>query len=214
MGDYLVKISNILTTAGAAVCLAALSTPASAAWVAGNSTLTFNDSDPGLVVYANPIAFSGSLPTVGSSFTTQVMSIGTNESTINLLEDLVPYDFTALFTFASPFGAGSQLATGTTSGTFSLNPLNGCNIYFAGGCGQLSWSSNPMIVDFDGGGQFSLSLSNATFGTPGQAGVNGTFTLLAAVPEPSTWAMLILGFGAVGFMMRSRRRQNVSVSYA
>lgn len=28
-----------------------------------------------------------------------------------------------------------------------------------------------------------------------------------AVPEPSTWAMLLLGFGAVGGAMRSRRRQ-------
>ena len=30
-----------------------------------------------------------------------------------------------------------------------------------------------------------------------------------AVPEPSTWAMLLLGFGAVGGAMRSRRRQKV-----
>jgi hypothetical protein len=27
----------------------------------------------------------------------------------------------------------------------------------------------------------------------------------AAVPEPSTWALMLLGFGAVGFSMRSRR---------
>lgn len=34
-----------------------------------------------------------------------------------------------------------------------------------------------------------------------------------AVPEPSTWAMLILGFGLIGGAMRSRRRQSVQVSY-
>ena len=34
----------------------------------------------------------------------------------------------------------------------------------------------------------------------------------AYVPEPATWAMLILGFGAIGAAMRSRRK--VSVSYA
>jgi hypothetical protein len=33
-----------------------------------------------------------------------------------------------------------------------------------------------------------------------------------AVPEPATWAMMIAGFGAVGFAMR--RRQNVTVSFA
>lgn len=33
-----------------------------------------------------------------------------------------------------------------------------------------------------------------------------TVTLsFAAVPEPSTWAMMLLGFGAVGFAMRRRR---------
>jgi hypothetical protein len=33
-----------------------------------------------------------------------------------------------------------------------------------------------------------------------------------AVPEPATWAMMIAGFGAVGFAMR--RRRNVKVSFA
>ena len=28
----------------------------------------------------------------------------------------------------------------------------------------------------------------------------------SAVPEPSTWAMMIVGFGAVGAMVRNRRR--------
>jgi hypothetical protein len=36
-----------------------------------------------------------------------------------------------------------------------------------------------------------------------------------AVPEPSTWAMLILGFFGVGAAIRSaRRKQNVTISYA
>ena len=35
---------------------------------------------------------------------------------------------------------------------------------------------------------------------------------LTSVPEPSTWALLILGFGMVGVAMRARRQ--VSVSYA
>lgn len=40
------------------------------------------------------------------------------------------------------------------------------------------------------------------------------FGITAAVPEPSTWMMLILGFGFVGAAMRRQRRANVTVSYA
>jgi hypothetical protein len=31
----------------------------------------------------------------------------------------------------------------------------------------------------------------------------------SAVPEPATWAMMIIGFGAVGSMVRQTRRRSV-----
>jgi PEP-CTERM motif len=37
---------------------------------------------------------------------------------------------------------------------------------------------------------------------------------LGAVPEPSTWAMMILGFAGVGFMAYRRRKDNVMFSVA
>ena len=42
------------------------------------------------------------------------------------------------------------------------------------------------------------------------------FTLTQAVPEPGTWLMMILGFGAIGGMMRSSSKaaQNLRVRYA
>ena len=33
----------------------------------------------------------------------------------------------------------------------------------------------------------------------------------AAVPEPSTWAMMLLGFGGLGAMLRSRRRDSFTL---
>jgi hypothetical protein len=43
----------------------------------------------------------------------------------------------------------------------------------------------------------------------GSYGGNATFTPTATpgVPEPSTWAMMLIGFGAVGFAMRRRRNE-------
>ena len=37
---------------------------------------------------------------------------------------------------------------------------------------------------------------------------------MGAVPEPGTWAMMLIGFGFVGGAMRSRRKQKLRFSYA
>jgi hypothetical protein len=59
------------------------------------------------------------------------------------------------------------------------------------------------------------SQSTVAFGMIGQGNDNAGVLLddlsVSAVPEPATWAMMILGFGLVGGMMRRRR---VNVSYA
>jgi hypothetical protein len=41
-----------------------------------------------------------------------------------------------------------------------------------------------------------------------------TFEVPPSVPEPSTWLMMILGFGLVGGTMRAQRRQKLTVSQA
>ncbi|MBT9470020.1 MAG: PEPxxWA-CTERM sorting domain-containing protein [Pseudomonadota bacterium] len=45
----------------------------------------------------------------------------------------------------------------------------------------------------------SLSVDNGSLPNPNPGGV----------PEPATWAMMIIGFGAVGSMVRNNRRRNV-----
>jgi hypothetical protein len=62
------------------------------------------------------------------------------------------------------------------------------------------------------GPYFTGTTSDPTFvpGTYGIAGDSLTITdISAAVPEPSTWAMMILGFFGIGFMAY-RRKQNGS----
>jgi hypothetical protein len=43
--------------------------------------------------------------------------------------------------------------------------------------------------------------------------VNGN-TFTAAIPEPSTWAMMVLGFLAVGFLAYRRKAQGVAFRFA
>lgn len=59
--------------------------------------------------------------------------------------------------------------------------------------------SRTALFDLTGsdGSAFGYSSLYSTFG-------------VAAVPEPGTWAMMITGFGLVGFAMRGRRREAVA----
>ena len=55
-----------------------------------------------------------------------------------------------------------------------------------------------------GSGQYTLTITGDNNDT---GALEGSITINAnAVPEPATWAMMLLGFGAVGFSMRRRRR--------
>lgn len=112
------------------------------------------------------------------------------------------YQFTASFNIqdTNPTGVGINLIQ-TTNGGLPLvfAPLGTIN------------AGSPT---FSYGGTFTLGqgyavgfgLDNAGNYSNDSTGVNLT---VAAIPEPSTWALLILGFGAVGAAQR-RRRQGVA----
>ena len=62
-------------------------------------------------------------------------------------------------------------------------------------------------------GEFAREYNNAAGGHPGGTGGSRWSTWIsqitipggAAVPEPATWAMMILGFGLIGVTARRRR---------
>ena len=69
------------------------------------------------------------------------------------------------------------------------------------------------------GSGFTGFVDNAALTTAGAAGqvvdrLNFEPAATGAVPEPATWAMTILGIGAVGFAMRRRQKVTTRVSYA
>lgn len=53
-------------------------------------------------------------------------------------------------------------------------------------------------------GTYTLTVMGSR-GETGAFGGNVSFAASNAVPEPGTWAMMLLGFGAVGFAMRRRQ---------
>jgi hypothetical protein len=60
-------------------------------------------------------------------------------------------------------------------------------------------------------GAFTSTGASMAFPIGGPLGPNGELppsgaTLNAVVPEPATWAMMIMGFGAIGATLRNRRR--------
>lgn len=91
---------------------------------------------------------------------------------------------------------------GTFSGSAVYNPANG---------DQANPLTNPLVTltftgnDRTNAGYLQLLSTQNAFETDNYT--------VSAVPEPATWALLIIGFGAVGSQIR-RRRNSLAVSYA
>lgn len=208
--------------------MAGFATPASAAVVFQGSIdhIDLHTSGDGLLVYANPLANSNFNFSLDALNPTKVISnflkIGTTEGSVELFEDTTPKPITVFFNFDNPFDSLGGIS-GSTTGFYTLSLGGPCGA-FAGGCGSVNF--NPFTFTFgpNNSGSFKLDLSDAVFTTPGSANVSATFTLLsepkgssiptAAVPEPATWAMMILGFAVVGGSMRRRQEPTVRVRFA
>ena len=63
-----------------------------------------------------------------------------------------------------------------------------------------------------GAGTYMLTVQG-TRGASGSFGGNVAFEA-AAVPEPATWAMMLFGFGAIGWQLRRRRSSSLAFAQA
>lgn len=131
---------------------------------------------------------------------------GSNTTTYRLTFDLTGYDFlSALIT-----GNWGVDNTGAILLNGSATP-NTLPVFTAGNFSSLhAFSINSGFVS----GINTLDFVVTDLGAPTALRVDdisGTARLLnGAVPEPGTWAMMLLGFGAIGFSMRHRPRTQLS----
>jgi hypothetical protein len=74
-----------------------------------------------------------------------------------------------------------------------------------------NFSAGPNLSDgFQGGGNFTDFTGNPRTNAWAFDVLNASSAVLqGVVPEPSTWAMMILGFGAMGLVIRRRSRAEV-----
>ena len=104
-------------------------------------------------------------------------------------------------------GTSSDTATRITFGTGFLAPINivapGFGFGNFGGPDLFNGSLTDPIFNL---GTFSLFQANTGGGSLTISQVSG------AVPEPATWAMLMLGFGIMGYALRRTRRTKVKTS--
>ncbi|KQS01976.1 hypothetical protein ASG11_14275 [Sphingomonas sp. Leaf357] len=119
-------------------------------------------------------------------------------------------DGTGLFIAAN----NPNLANGTPSPsttTFGRSP-SGSVVTIEFGANGLTGTENSATYIFRTNA--TAYNNQGTFGIIDGSTLQGlTFQPIAAVPEPATWAMMLVGFGGIGLGMR-RRKPRTSVSFA
>jgi hypothetical protein len=135
---------------------------------------------------------TGTLDTALPNFTQTGLNGYFEFRTLNLATVLLRGDFTDYWLTG---------VTGAAAG--NLSPLGG----------SLNFTSGVADLSFIKGDNASFSFSNVrpaygiTSGTLNNfSGSNLAGTFAGYVPEPGTWALMIMGFGGAGAMLRSRRK--------
>ena len=122
---------------------------------------------------------------------------------------VTPCSFTRALTFTTPTGFNLSSLDISSVATSAATDINFTSVLFNGtnfstvltGTQEFRNLLNQSLV---AGGLNTISVAGTTGGAASFSG-NLSFASVAAVPEPGTWALMLLGFGAVGFSMRRRR---------
>jgi hypothetical protein len=164
------------------------------------------------VIQTATTTYSGLGSTIGGQF--DILTFNGTSSTVDTAAATITLsnlDFTAGLT-----GANSG---GTTTGSFTNSITIGGAVFsyvipYSLTIGSSVDSITLLATTFSRGG-FNFATNAVTLNSGG-ATVRGALTanVAAAVPEPGTWGLMLLGFGAVGAAMRRQRRVKAVVSFA
>ncbi len=182
-----------LSVAGMVLAAAmAFAAPANAVVVTYN--LTFGDPDGGGPATGGTGVLTADLASIPGT-----LSVPANAS-VTLTGTVDGYSF-------------SLSGIGSNAGNFSqLTFLNGAiqNIGTASsGAVATNDSGEHMLISNIGAGGYTLQ-SYTGNGFNGSGSFSASGPIVAPVPEASTWAMIILGFAAIGLMMTYKRRNRLA----
>jgi hypothetical protein len=193
----------------AALAVVAVSSPAAAVVYSGSTTGCFtgcgNSANYHTNVSDNGGVFSGGLNFAGTSFSGAAgptLNLGSMALQSLLSDNPASNNFSLNVTFTDP-GAG---------GTSFNATLNGLIFLFLGNV-QIDFGA-AQTISYNGG-SFKLLVDDINlnlFNQSGQITGHISDSVVTAVPEPSTWAMMILGFAGVGFMAYRRRNQSLQTA--
>ena len=124
-----------------------------------------------------------------------------NFGTLNLSG--IPFTYNTLFTLLVNF----TLPAGTPGGGTVYSALVGGSATNSTTGGVLfDFNNTPQTINYTGG-SFTLAINDVSVNSseiPTNTAITGT--IRTAVPEPATWALMLLGFGGIGLAMQRRRR--------
>jgi len=171
----------------------------------------FNTAAPGLSTITFETALPGGVTISGGSITNTPVCVplcGFN-TTLGGQNFLALNGGTATFTFSSPISAFGMYITGLQTDLVPQETLT-----FSDGATQTintptSTGGGGAFVGFTDVGQSISSVTyNATNDIVALDDVRfGNASAVSAVPEPSTWAMMLLGFAGLGFMAYRRKSE-------
>jgi hypothetical protein len=171
------------------VVLTAVGAAALAVSSAASAGITLDSCDPNL----DKCTVDNSLAPAQSTLAWEDASVGAPSftSTIDFSNDHAGNYWFSLIT-STPGVLFTSLTVTPITGTGSVTYSN-----------PTGTSAISMLPGSLGIGSYELTFSGLS---PKGGAESGNFTFQLAVPEPATWALMLLGFGGIGLAMRRRRK--------